>query len=382
MAAAQVGPGTSPANQTDTAVPATATPTPLPAPTMSGPLQPPAPVSFEAGPFGRLNFDGVISGIGVFQGNHLPGDHSAQAAVSEGQIFFQKASGWWQFYVQAGAYNILSLGTPFLPTDKSIDDLYGPVPVAYLKLAPGKDTLILIGELPTIMGAESTFDFQDMNIERGLLWNQENAINRGIQLNQTLGKFSVWLSWNDGYYSNQYTWLSGSVGYTNGPHSFVVAGMGNLSHTVRQTLATPLQNNGSMYAAIYTYSKGSWVIQPYTQFGFVPTNRDIGIAKGASTRGGAVLVSHTFKHGFSLAGRGEYLATTGSAAQNAVNLLFGPGSAGWSSTLTPTYQYKRFFTRADLSFVGATGFTPGEAFGPHGTNPNQPRGVIEMGFMF
>ncbi len=28
-----------------------------------------------------------------------------------------------------------------------------------------------------------------MNIERGLLWNQENAITRGMQINQTLGKF-------------------------------------------------------------------------------------------------------------------------------------------------------------------------------------------------
>ena len=38
------------------------------------------------------------------------------------------------------------------------------------------------------MGAEYTFTFQNMNIERGLLWNQETAVNRGIQVNQALGK--------------------------------------------------------------------------------------------------------------------------------------------------------------------------------------------------
>jgi len=57
------------------------------------------------------------------------------------------------------------------------------------------------------MGAESTFTYQNFNIERRIVWNQENAINRGIQVNQTLA--STWLPrhWNDGYYSNRYSWL-------------------------------------------------------------------------------------------------------------------------------------------------------------------------------
>ncbi len=360
----------------------TAAPAPLPTPAITGPLQAAPPNSFEGGPFGTLNVNGIISGMGLWQGNHVPGDNTGQAALSNGQIFLQKTTSWWQFYVQAGAYNILSLGTPFLSTEKAITDLYGPVPVAYAKLVPAKNTSILIGALPTLMGAEYTFDFQNMNIERGLLWNQENAINRGIQVNQTFGKFTASLSWNDGYYSNRYSWLSGSLTYANGPHSFTFAGMGNLGQTAFQTLATPVQNNSTMYAAIYTYTKGSWIVQPYFQYSSVPTNPKVGVVQGASTRGGAVLVNHTFKRGFSLAARGEYLSTTGSLAAQSVNLLYGPGSAGWSITITPTYQYKRFFTRGDLSWVGATSITPGSAFGPSGTNQNQPRGVVEAGFMF
>jgi hypothetical protein len=158
--------------------------------------------------------------------------------------------------------------------------------------------------------------------------------------------------------------------------------MGNLGQTVHQTLATPVQNNGSMYALIYTYTKGSWIVQPYYQYGSVPTNLSVGVVHGASTNGGAVLLSHTFKHGFSLAGRGEYIASTGSTAQNSVNLMYGPGSSAWSITLTPTFQYQRFFARGDLSLVRANSFTPGDAFGTSGTNQNQPRGVIEVGFLF
>jgi hypothetical protein len=232
------------------------------------------------------------------------------------------------------------------------------------------------------MGAEYTFDFENMNVVRGLLWNQENAINRGIQVNQTLGNFTAALSWNDGYYSNRYSWLSGSLAYVNGAHSLAFIGMGNLGQTAFQTLATPVQNNSVMYCAIYTYTKGNWVLQPYYQYSNVPTNASIGVPRGASTHGGAVLVSRKFTRGFSLAGRGEYMASTGSADEGSVNLMYGPGSDAWSVTLTPTFQYQRFFARGDLSFVRAINITPGSAFGPTGTNQNQSRGVMEVGFLF
>jgi hypothetical protein len=254
--------------------------------------------------------------------------------------------------------------------------------VAYLKLVPGKNTSILVGALPTLMGSEYTFDFENMNIQRGLLWNQENAITRGVQINQTLGKFSASLSWNDGYYSNRYSWLSGSLTYTNGPHSIVFVGMGNLGQTAYQTFATPVQNNSQMYALEYAYTKGNWIVQPYYQYSNVPTNPKVGVTKGASTQSGAVLVSRTFTHGLSLAGRGEYIATSGSTADEAVNLLYGPGSAAWSLTATPTYQHQRFFVRGDISFVRAASISSGDAFGPAGTAHNQPRGVLEVGLLF
>jgi len=354
----------------------------LPTPTMSGPLQTAAPHTFDAGPFGQLDVTGVLSGMGMVQGNWFPGDRPSHWDLSNGQVFVQKTTGWWQFYVQAGAYNIPALGAPFLSTADAVSELYGPVPVAYLKLAPGKNTSILIGALPTLMGAEYTFDFENMNIERGLLWNQENAVNRGIQVNQILGKFTASLSWNDGYYSNRYSWLSGSLTYANGPHSLAFSAMGNLGETAFRTAATPVQNNGSMYAVIYTYTKGNWVLQPYFQYGDVPTNLKIGVAQGASTRGAAVLLNRNFKHGFSLAGRTEYISSTGSLAEGSVNLLYGPGSSAWSVTLTPTFVDHAFFIRGEFSLVGAEDSTPGDAFGPAGLDRKQPRGVIEAGFMF
>ena len=357
-------------------------PAPLTTPSITGPLQAAPPTIFGAGPLGKLNLNGIVSGMALWQGNHVLGDEPTQAAVSNGQVWIQRTDGWFQFYVQAGAYNIPALATPFLATGKTIGDLYGPVPVGFVRLVPAKTISIMIGALPTLMGAEYTFTFENMNIERGLLWNQENAINRGIQVNQTVGKFTASLSWNDGFYSNRYSWVSGSLTYATGPHSVTLVGMGNLGHTAFQTLATPVQNNGSMCALIYTYTKGSWIVQPYFQYTDVPTNPKIGVVQGASTRGGAILVNHAFRHGFSLPGRLEYISSSGNAAEHSVNLLFGPGGAGWSITLTPTFQFKRFFIRGELSFVRATSYTPGDVFGPTGMNRDQPRGVIEAGFLF
>ena len=109
---------------------------------------------------------------------------------------------------------------------------------------------------------------------------------------------------------------------------------------------------------------------------------NIGIPQGADTDGGALLFNYNFKHGISLALRPEYITSSGSVANGAVNLLYGPGSNAFAFTVTPTYQKGGFFTRLDFSVVDARSFTAGDAFGALGQNGTQTRGVVEAGFMF
>ena len=363
----------------DPAAPAAA---PLSQPAITGPLSGLPPANFDAGLLGKISVNGVLSGGGMVQGKAVPGDNKTQAALHNGQVFIQKADGPVQFYLQAGAYNLPSLATPFLETDKTVSNFYGPVPVAFLKLQAGKNTSFLVGSLPTLIGAEYTFTFENMNIERGLLWNQENAVNRGVQVNQTMGKFTASLSWNDGFYSNRYSWLWGSLAYTNGPHTLSFVAGGNYKQTAFQSLATPLQNNSNIYNVIYTYNKNGWLIQPYFQYTNVPDNLKIGVPKGATTTGEALLISKTFKHGFSLPARVEYIRSSGTATDGSVNLMFGPGSKGTSFTVTPTFQYGGFFFRGDVSFAHAIDAAPGSAFGPKGLDPTQTRAMAEIGFIF
>src|SRR5262249_44632332 len=87
-----------PQNQAPTpAAPASPAPTALPTPAITGPLQGIPPATFDGGPFGKLSVNGIVSGFGMWQGNHVPGDNPTQANLSNGQIFLQKADGWWQF---------------------------------------------------------------------------------------------------------------------------------------------------------------------------------------------------------------------------------------------------------------------------------------------
>ncbi len=80
-------------------------------PAITGPMSNLPPAVFDAGPFGKLDVNGIITGFGMWQGNHVPGDSNTQAALSNGQVFLQKTDGWFQFYVQAGAYTVPALGT-------------------------------------------------------------------------------------------------------------------------------------------------------------------------------------------------------------------------------------------------------------------------------
>ncbi|HEY1756085.1 MAG TPA: outer membrane beta-barrel protein [Bryobacteraceae bacterium] len=378
-------PAPAPAAATPAAPAAPAAPTALSTPAITGPLANVPPAVFGAGFFGDLSVNGIISGFGLVQNNHVPGDNSAQRDLSNGQVFLQKTDGWFQFYLQAGAYNLPDLGVPYLSTDKTTTDLFGPLPVAFVKLQPGKNTSIQIGALPTMFGAEYTFSFENMNIERGLLWNQENVITRGIQVNQTMGKFAASLAWTDGFYSDRYTWLTGSLAYTNGPNALSFVGGGNLGQTKFDSLTTPVQNDGAIYNVIYTFTKGPVIVQPYFQYTSVPTNAKLGIVNGASTTSGAILFNYGFKHGFSLPLRWEYISSSGSAAKDSVNLLYGPGSSAQSFTITPTYQTGGFFLRGEFAYVDAMSATKGDAFGGSGTKGpqnNQSRAVLEAGFLF
>ena len=353
-------------------------------PSLAGPLSYAAtPVNFDLGPLGKVYVNGVVSGIGRFQDHAVPGDHSSFGDISNGQVIVQKVDGVFQFFVQAGIYSTPSLGVPYLRASRNNESTFGPIPQAFIKIAPTSSFSIEVGKLPTLQGAEYTFTFENMNIDRGLLWNVENAVAKGVQANYTHGPLAFSLALNDGYYSSKYSTLTGSVAYTINPANVLsFVGSGNTKTTTKATFVTsPLLNNQQLYDLIYTYTKGKWVVQPYVQYTHVDALPFLGTTS-SSTIGGAVLAKYSITPEISLPVRAEYISSSGQSGGTGANFLYGTGSEAFSITVSPTYQYKIFFARAELSYVKASNTTPGLVFGPAGNDRSQTRGVVEVGLMF
>ncbi len=361
----------------------------LPVPGMAGSLAfNSPPYALDTGFFGKWYVDGVLSGLGLVQSNAVASDKTGLIDLSNGQVFIQKIDGVVQFYAQVGAYSIPSLGTPYshlTDTTNALGNFFSAVPQAFLKIVPTDSLSIEAGKLPTLIGAEYTFSFENFNIERGLLWNQEPAVSRGAQINYTVGPVVLSASLNDGYYSDRFNWLSGSATWTiNATNTLVFAAGGNLGKTGTSTIATPLaQNNSSIYNIIYTYNNAPLTITPYLQFSHVDAHPGIGLYSSASSYSGAVLANYVFTPRFQLAGRVEYIKTDSGASKIAqTNLLYGAGSGAFSATLTPTFTLNRYFARADLSVVDITDLTSGDGFGQDGRGNVQVRGILETGVIF
>jgi hypothetical protein len=360
----------------------------LPAPALTGPLAGnPSPISFDAGPLGNIDVGGVLSGIAFTQTNPVDATGNRQSFfdLSNAQLFVQKTDGPVQFFIETGAYNVISLGAPTVSTGYFTNHAFDFLPAAYLKLVPMENLSIEAGVMPTLIGPENTFSFQDSNVERGLLWNQTNEQTRGIQVNYTIGPVALNLSWNDGYYSDRFDSISGLATWTIDPqNSLAFLGAGNAGKSATATFITPLyQNNQDIFDLMYTRTQGPWTLSPYLQYSHVPSDPAIGIAGSGSTFGAALLTNYNIDPNWNIAARGEYIDSTGQ-----LNLILGPRSNAWSLTLTPTYQYKIYFVRAEASYVSAGGIDfaqgpgAGPAFGPTGTKSDQFRLLLETGILF
>jgi Putative beta-barrel porin-2, OmpL-like. bbp2 len=356
-------------------------PAPMTTPAMSWPLKAnPKPTAIDTGLIGKVHVTGVVSGLAYTQSNATAADEDSRLDMSNAQVFIQKTDGPVQFFAQIGEYSIPALGTAYARGDVATD-LYSWIPQAYIKIAPTDNFSIQVGKMPTLIGAEYTFTYQNANIQRGLLWNQENAVNRGVQVNYSTGPIAVSVSVNDGFYSENYNWLSGLVSYTiDSANVITVAGGANLGESSRSTTETPLlQNNSGIYNVMYSHTTGPWTIAPYLQYSHVDKNASVGITDGAATLGAALLTNYAVNDKFNIASRLEYIDSTGSGASN---LLYGAGSSAWSATLTPTYQQGIYFVRGEASYVQADDTAAGAAFGKTGDDDSQGRLMIETGILF
>lgn len=337
------------------------------------------PLSIDTELFGPIHVTGAVTGMGYVQNHPMGADKKSRIDATSAQVFLQTTEGPVQFYIQAGAYSIPTIGVPYTKAADLTPATFDVIPQAYVKLAPTENFSIQVGKLPTLIGAEYTFSFQNLNIQRGLVWNQENAVNRGVQVNYSTGPISVSAALGDGFYSDKLSWLSGLVAFAiDDSNVLAVAAGGNLSNSGQSTSATPqIQNNQDIYNVIYTHTSGPLTLTPYFQYTKIHETPSLGIAEASST-GLALLANYNVDENWKLAGRAEYIWTKGAGT----NLLYGDGSDAWSLTVTPTWQQGIFFVRGELSYVKAKDITPGLGMGRLGLDRSQTRALLETGFLF
>jgi len=351
-----------------------------------------APASVNGGPLGKVYVSGQVTGLAMGQSNPAlsayPGNGASLLDLSNAQVELQTTSGPVQFYIQAGAYSLPTLGTSYVRASRANTLTFGPVPVAYIKLAPSADVTVQVGALPALIGDEYIFTFQNMNIERGLLWSQEQDVSKGVQVNYSHGPVLLQGSLNDGFDSGRYNWISGLGAYTlDSANTVTIDGGANIGLTPTSSFRTPLaQNNSAIVNLAYTYSKGPLMINPYLQYTAVRAMPALGIDSSAKTYSGAILAKYNFTSEFSLAARAEYedsvaggCAIAGCAPSN---LLYGPKSSAASLTLTPTYQKGVVFVRGELSHTAIAHLSPGDGFGSMGMAKSQDRALVETGVLF
>jgi Putative beta-barrel porin-2, OmpL-like. bbp2 len=340
----------------------------------------------NGGPLSPLTVQGMLSGLAMSQSNATASEQSHDFEIDNAQLIVHKTSGPLQFLIQGGAYTFPVIGTPLPNTADTSNNLFGPVPVAYLQWNPAPSVSIQAGKLPTLVGAEGAWPWGNIDIQRGLLWNLENTITRGVQMNYAGEKLSASLAWNDGFYSNRYDNLTASLSYaitTSDTLNAIV--FDPFRTTTAQSSATsPVFNNARTYDLIYTHTQGPWMIQPYLQYTMSPASDTLGFTDGNHVWGAALLAAYQFTPAWTLGGRIEYVSSSGASNTSANNDLlgYGPGSRARTLTVTPVWQDGGLFVRAEWSYIKVINGSPGTQFGTQRNDSTQMRVLLESGVMF
>lgn len=355
---------------------------------------PPTPTPSVA-PTPAISFGGVFTATQTLtqnvnaSGNLAAGggaDQPSRFNISSAFINVTRNTGTLRYGASAGVYSIPVLGVSGNATLQAgaNTNLYGPLPSAYVSLNPSDRVSITVGKLATLIGQEYTYTYLNANIQRGLVWNMETAVSRGLRLISTGGKYTGAVEVNDGFYSGRYLGVEGSLTLatdTNTSYQFVFV-IPNASAPPNPTATIA---NKQLYNFMYTATRGRWTLAPYVLLVQSPKSKALGYTNSESAYGIVLITTYSLGRAWSVAGRVEDIAN-----QSAVNDLspnadlvgYGPGCGAWTFTLTPTYRYRQLLIRAEVSQVILRSATLGTGFGTVGNQPNQFRFVVESGLQF
>lgn len=284
-----------------------------------------------------------------------------------------------------GSYNFATVGQAINPTLQpgANAELYSVLPLAQVLYAFDSHVSIAAGKFAALLGQESPFSTQNLNVQRGLGWALEPIISRGVHAAYVNGPLSATLEVNDAYYSVSGRALEALVAYSPSANTSVQFAT-ILPHRDLGPNPTAAVGNKAEYDLMYARQIGKLQVLPYLLWVYSPASATLGYTRGERATAAVAIVSYAFTAPLSLAVRYEDVrdgSAIGDASPNADLLGYGAGSAARTLTLTPTWRVGYGLVRFEYSRVWLTAFTAGSGFGPLGQAPVQNRFGVEIGLI-
>lgn len=261
-----------------------------------------------------------------------------------------------------GDYAFPTVGFPLVADDASGAnvELYSPLPIAALTYNFDSHVSVAAGKFAALLGQESPFTYQNLNVQRGIGWGMEPAISRGVQIAYTNGPWNLTLQENDAYYSGSSRAFEGLVGWSPSPttnlqFAAIVPGANAPGNT------TTAIGNKAEYDLMYARTIGKLQVLPYFLWVHSPASALLGYASSENASAGVLLASWAFSAQCSAAVRYETArngSSSSDASPNADLVGFGAGSSASSETITPAFRFGNGgVLRLEYSHVSATGMS-------------------------
>ncbi len=377
---------------------------------MSGP----AAITLDGGPLGSLSLSGGADGYGYYQSNTATGIQTNGANIANGLVELQKTSGVLQFTIELGSNGgaiTVGANTGFgggyynnrIPQTSVTNFSTGPLYAGYITIAPPNLPItVSAGVLPSLEGYESGIDWNNPSQLVSPVFFVQNSQAQGVQAALTEGPLTATVQFGDGWDTGVFNFVQALASYSiNANNTASVYYAGNLGRTglLAKTYSGDCSYgstaagcfgtvgnygayymNSQMLGGYYSYTDGNLSLVPEVQYVYAKADQQLGLTKASSNASAAVFADYSFANTPYLLG--GWVAFEDSNGYD--SWYAGPKSESASIAVSPTWQYKDLFARAN---AGAAYLLNNKAFstasyGNKGTDKFQFTGTLEAGLLF
>ncbi len=232
-----------------------------------------------------------------------------------------------------GEYGFPTVGAPF-----ATNLLYTALPLAAVQYNLTGHLSVAAGKFAALLGQESPFTYQNINIQRGTGWAMEPTISRGVQLNYSNGPLTLTAQENDGYYSGHIGAFEGLIGLAPSSNTLLQFAAIIPGTNTAPNPTTPVGNKAE-YDLMFTRQIGKLALLPYVLWVRSPASAVLGYPHSQTALASVVMGTWTFSAPWLVALRYENArnaSAMGDTSGNADLVGFGPGSGVQTFTVTPT----------------------------------------------